>query len=299
MQSGMSNKAEAIANLIFDKNTVDLLIKNDLLPTTLVYDENFNTGEGRETINASFNKTSKVTTIGPRFMSILSNNNVEYRKQAIRKLIHEKLHDKLHSDGNEHFIKDIESIYDEFCKYLDDAEFSKPILEKYLKKAKLNKSLDEYYDNFKKYKYLSKQNKDVALEEFLVDSLTSVELANYLNNITGLSKVNMKKLKRDNLLNKIMRVLAKLMGINIKNNSLYAQEFEAIRNAIDSTAEITEEINNKKKTWKIPSLFYLLFCFCFFCLGFGFSLQNRQSTLTVIYRLCTCSQGKRNKQQNE
>ena len=247
MQSGMSNKAEAIANLIFDKNTVDLLIKNDLLPTTLVYDENFNTGEGRETINASFNKSNKVTTIGPRFMSILSNNNVEYRKQAIRKLIHEKLHDKLHSDGNEHFIKDIESIYDEFCKYLDDAEFSKPILEKYLKKAKLNKSLDEYYDNFKKYKYLSKQNKDVALEEFLVDCLTSVELANYLNNITGLSKVNMKKLKRDSLLNKIMRVLAKLMGINIKNNSLYAQEFEAIRNAIDSTAEITEEIDNKNE----------------------------------------------------
>ena len=247
MQSGISNKAEAIANLIFDKNTVDLLTKNDLLPTTLVYDENFNTGEGRETINASFNKSNKVTTIGPRFMSILSNNNVEYRKQAIRKLIHEKLHDKLHSDGNEHFIKDIESIYDEFCKYLDDAEFSKPILEKYLKKAKLNKSLDEYYDNFKKYKYLSKQNKDVALEEFLVDSLTSVELANYLNNITGLSKVNMKKLKRDSLLNKIMRVLAKLMGINIKNNSLYAQEFEAIRNAIDSTIEITEEIDNKNE----------------------------------------------------
>ena len=247
MQSGMSNKAEAIANLIFDKNTVYLLIKNDLLPTTLVYDENFNTGEGRETINASFNKSNKVTTIGPRFMSILSNNNVEYRKQAIRKLIHEKLHDKLHSDGNEHFIKDIESIYDEFCKYLDDAEFSKPILEKYLKKAKLNKSLDEYYDNFKKYKYLSKQNKDVALEEFLVDSLTSVELANYLNNITGLSKVNMKKLKRDSLLNKIMRVLAKLIGIKINNDSLYAQEFEAIRNAIDTTAEITEEIDNKNE----------------------------------------------------
>ena len=247
MQSGMSNKAEAIANLIFDKDVVDLLVKNDLLPTTLTYDENFNTGEGRETINASFNKSSKITTIGPRFMSILSNNNVEYRKQAIRKLIHEKLHDKLHSDGNEHFIKDIESIYDEFCKYLDDAEFSKPILEKYLKKAKLNKSLDDYYDNFKKYKYLSKQNKDIALEEFLVDSLTSVELANYLNNITGLSKVNMRKLKRDSLLNKIMRVLAKLMGINIKNDSLYAQEFEAIRNAINSTAEITEEIDNKNE----------------------------------------------------
>lgn len=247
MQSSMSDKARAIANLIFDNDTVDLLVKNDLLPTSLVYDENFNTGEGRETINASFNNTSKITTIGPRFMSILSSNNVEYRKQAIRKLIHEKLHDKLHSNGNEHFIKDIESIYDEFCKYLDDAEFSKPILEKYLKKTKLNKSLDEYYNNFKKYKYLSKQNKDIALEEFLVDSLTSVELANYLNNITGLSKINMREKKRDTLLNKIMRVLAKLMGINIKNDSLYAQEFEAIRTAIDSTVENTEEVENKNE----------------------------------------------------
>ncbi len=290
MQSGMSNKAEAIANLIFDKDVVDLLVKNDLLPTTLVYDETFN--DKNDAKNASFNKTTGITTIGPKFISILSDNNLEYRKQAIRKLIHEKLHNILHSDGNEHFIKDIESIYDEFCKYLDDAEFSKPILDKYLKKIKLNKSLDEYYNGFKKYKYLSKQentsdlikyletlkkeelykyvdtfkiidkkfidnnsleelakyiNKLKSIEEFLVDSLTSVELANYLNNITGLSKVNMRKLKRDTLLNKIMRLLAKLMRINIKNDSLYAQEFEAIRNAIDSTAEITEEIDNKNK----------------------------------------------------
>lgn len=290
MQSGMSNKAEAIANLIFDKDVVDLLVKNDLLPTTLVYDETFN--DKNDAKNASFNKTTGITTIGPKFISILSDNNLEYRKQAIRKLIHEKLHNILHSDGNEHFIKDIESIYDEFCKYLDDAEFSKPILDKYLKKIKLNKSLDEYYNGFKKYKYLSKQentsdlikyletlkkeelykyvdtfkiidkkfvdnnsleelakyiNKLRSIEEFLVDSLTSVELANYLNNITGLSKVNMRKLKRDTLLNKIMRILAKLMGINIKNDSLYAQEFEAIRNAIDSTAEITEQIDNKNK----------------------------------------------------
>ena len=296
MQSGMSNKAEAIANLIFDKNTVNLLIENDLLPTTLVYDETFN--DKNDAKNASFNKITGITTIGPKFISILSDNNLEYRKQAIRKLIHEKLHDRLHSDGNEHFIKDIESIYDEFCKYLDDAEFSKPILEKYLKKIKLNKSLDEYYNGFKKYKYLSKQkntsdlikyletlkkeelykyvdtfkvidknfvdnntleelakyiNKLKSIEEFLVDSLTSIELANYLNNITGLSKVNMRKLKRDSLLNKIMRVLAKLIGINIKSDSLYAQEFEAIRKAIDSTAEITEEIDNKNEKLDIKN----------------------------------------------
>ncbi len=290
MQSGMSNKAEAIANLIFDKNTVDLLIKNDLLPTTLVYDKTFNNKNDAK--NASFNKTTGITTIGPKFISILSDNNVEYRKQAIRKLIHEKLHNVIHSNNNEHFLKDIESIYDEFCKYLDDDEFSKPILEKYLKKIKLNKSLDEYYNGFKKYKYLSKQkntsdlvkyletlkkeelykyvdsfkiidrnfidnntleelatyiNKLRSIEEFLIDSLTSVELANYLNNITGLSKINMREKKRDTLLNKIMRVLAKLMGININNDSLYAQEFEAIRNAIDSTAEITEKIDNKNE----------------------------------------------------
>ena len=128
---------------------------------------------------------------------------------------------------------------------MDNAELAKPALEKYLKKYKIDKSVDEFYDNFKKYKYLSKENEEVRLEEFLVDSLTSVELAEYLNSITGLSKVNMRERKRDTLLNKIMRLLAKIMGINIKNDSLYAQEFEALRKAMDSSAELTLQFENE------------------------------------------------------
>ena len=44
----------------------------------------------------------------------------------------------------------------------------------------------------------------------------------------------MRERKRDTLLNKIMRLLAKIMGINIKDNSLYAQEFEVLRNAMNT-----------------------------------------------------------------
>ena len=296
MSSSRQDKAVGLVSLIFDNNVVDSLVKYDLLPHDLVFDSNFNTGEGREELNASFNKTTKVTTIGPRFMGFLSHHNEAYRKLAVRKLIHERLHDILHSNGNEHYIKDIESIYDEFCKYLDDAEFSKPILDRYLKKIKLNKSLDEYYNDFKKYKYLSKQkntsdlikyletlkkeelykyvdtfkiidrnfvdnntleelakyiNKLKSIEEFLVDTLTSVELANYLNNVTTLSKANMRERKRDTLLNKIMRLLAKIMGINIKDNSLYAQEFEALRNAMN-----TEPIDIDKASTLKPDTSY-------------------------------------------
>ena len=170
---------------------------------------------------------------------MLNSTNDAYRKQAIRKLIHERLHDILHSNGNEHYINDIRSIYDAFVESLDNAETAKPILEKYLKKNNLNISLEDYYENFKKYKYLSKQTEEERLEEFLVDTLTSVELANYLNNVTSLSKVNMRERKRDTLLNKIMRLLAKIMGVNIKNDSLYAQEFEALRKAMNTTVEQT------------------------------------------------------------
>ena len=238
MSSSRTDKAAALARLIFDDDTVTTLSIYDLLPHNLVFDAAFNTGDNREKLNASFNTTTKVTTIGPKFMAMLSNPNEAYRKQAIRKLIHERLHDVIHSNGNEHYIKDIKSIYDTFVSYIDDENFSKPILEKYLKKINSNKNLDEFYDNFKKYKYLSKQTEEERLEEFLVDSLTSVELAEYLNNITGLSKINMRERKRDTLLNKIMKLLAKIMGINIKNDSLYAQEFEALRKAIDSTPEV-------------------------------------------------------------
>ena len=245
VSSTRSDKAEALAKLIFDDDTVATLNKYDLLPHNLVFDTNFNTGDGRANLNASFNKATKVTTIGPKFMAMLSSSNPAYRKQAIRKLIHERLHDILHSNDNEHYIQDIKNIYDTFVQHLDNPEVSKPILEEYLKKYKINKSVDDFYDNFKKYKYLSKENEEVRLEEFLVDSLTSVELAEYLNNITGLSKVNMRERKRDTLLNKIMRLLAKIMGINIKNDSLYAQEFEALRKAMDSSAELTLQFENE------------------------------------------------------
>ena len=234
MSSSRQDKAVGLANLIFDNDVVDSLVKYDLLPHNLVFDSNFNTGEGREELNASFNKTTKVTTIGPRFMGFLSHHNEAYRKLAVRKLIHERLHDILHSNGNEHYIQDIKSIYNAFVESLDNEEVAKPILDKYRKKLKLTKSLDDFYEDFKKYKYLSKEDEDVRLEEFLVDSLTSVELANYLNNVTTLSKINMRERKRDTLLNKIMRLLAKIMGINIKDNSLYAKEFEALRNAMNT-----------------------------------------------------------------
>lgn len=239
MSSSRTDKAAALARLIFDDDTVTTLSTYDLLPHNLVFDAAFNTGDGREKLNASFNKNTKVTTIGPRFLSMLSSTNDAYRKQAIRKLIHERLHDILHSNNNEHYINDIRSIYDAFAESLDNAEAAKPILEKYLKKNNLNISLDDYYENFKKYKYLSKQTEEERLEEFLVDTLTSVELANYLNNVTSLSKVNMRERKRDTLLNKIMRLLAKIMGVNIKSDSLYAQEFEALRKAMDTTVEQT------------------------------------------------------------
>ena len=245
MSSSRTDKAAALARLVFDDNIVTTLSIYDLLPHNLVFDAAFNTGDNREKLNASFNTTTKVTTIGPKFMAMLSNPNEAYRKQAIRKLIHERLHDVIHSNGNEHYVKDIKAIYDTFVSYIDDENFSKPILEKYLKKINSNKYLDEFYDNFKKYKYLSKQTEEERLEEFLVDSLTSVELADFLNNITSLSKVNMREKKRDTLLNKIMRVLAKLMGINIKNDSLYAQEFETLRQAINSNAQLTLQFENE------------------------------------------------------
>lgn len=248
MSSSRTDKAAALARLVFDDDTVTTLSIYDLLPHNLVFDAAFNTGDGREKLNASFNTTTKVTTIGPKFMAMLSNPNEAYRKQAIRKLIHERLHDVIHSNGNEHYVKDIKSIYDTFVSYIDDENFSKPILEKYLKKINSNKYLDEFYDNFKKYKYLSKQTEEERLEEFLVDSLTSVELADFLNNVTVLSKVNMREKKRDTLLNKIMRVLAKLMGINIKNDSLYAQEFETLRQAINSNAQLTIQFEDETTT---------------------------------------------------
>ena len=225
--SSIKNKGEAIAKLIFDDETMKPLIKLGLLPSNIVYDKDFNSGANRAGINASTAISGTEfgrVKFGPKLLRMLSSPDEFNRKQAIRKLIHERLHAVLHTPGNERYLDDIKEIYNEFIKYNED---------------------NNAEPTYRKYEF--EGNPD-AIEEFLVESLTSVELANYLNGIQTTEKINMRVSKRDTLLNKIMRFLAKLMGVKINNQSLYAKEFEAFRNVMQTTPQQLKLFNAEEVT---------------------------------------------------
>lgn len=226
------NKAEQLARLVLSDSTVNTLVKNGLLPTNLSYEANL-------PVNARWYKNSREVHVGDKFVDLFTSDRVyningthtkkdSMRKQAIRKLIHERLHDIIHTKDNTKYVDRIEEIYNDFANALNSDEKAKQAFEKYLFKNK---------------------DKAEALEEFLVESLTSAELANYLNSVKvdGAYSVNGKQAKVS-LLQKIMNVLKKLLGINkIKDNSLYAKEWLALSDEIQSTPEQLERFDSKQE----------------------------------------------------
>ena len=192
-----------IAALVFNVNQLKALKDLELLPKNLIFDENFNKRQGYETINAEYNNKTKQITVGKRWLDMF--NNPTTRNQAIRKLIHEQLHYKL--SKSKEYVRSIQSIYDEFKEYLD----------------KNNVPKDAHIRN---YLFENESTQLRALEEFLVESLTSEELAKYLNSIE--TSVPTKRGAK-NLWQRILIALSDIFGWKVTKGSLYEKELNTIR----------------------------------------------------------------------
>ena len=198
-----SHVGNDIAALVFKDKQLKALKDLELLPKKLIFDENFNNQQGYETINAEYNNKTKRITVGPRWLNLF--NNPTTRNQAIRKLIHEQLHYKL--SKNKGYVRSVQSIYDEFKEYLN----------------KNNVPKDAY---IRAYLFENESTQLRALEEFLVESLTSEELAKYLNSIE--TSVPTKRGAK-NLWQKILIALSDIFGWNVTKGSLYEKELNTIR----------------------------------------------------------------------
>lgn len=258
-----TNKGKAIAeavlgrkasNLRIGKELGDLLPKNvkinntilSLFPKNIIFVDKELSTPGSPT-NALSNSGSKPQTdkatgitiepgqvvVGREFMAMI-NGTIAEKQQAVRKLIHEQLHIIL---GNKNFInpdtkrnryiEQIESIFNKFKNVVGEND---PIFSKYLF------SEDEYQTNGK--------INDAGLEEFLVETLTSEELARKLNEIPSdetFEDTNEKK----SLFQVIMEKLAKIFNWPIKKGSLYYEELQALRDVLSSTP--TTEATNKEQ----------------------------------------------------
>ncbi len=219
-----SHKGNDIAALIFNEKQLKAFKELQLLPENIIFDENFNNRQGYETINAEYNVKTRQITVGKRWLDMFTNPTT--RNQAIRKLIHEQLHYKL--GRNKGYVRSVQSIYDEFKEYLDKNNVPKDT-------------------HIRAYLFEDKRTQLEALEEFLVESLTSNELAQYLNNIQ--TEVPTKRGAK-NLWQKIMQVLSDIFGWGINKGSLYEKELNTIRNLkLDSSATetSTEEIKTEQE----------------------------------------------------
>jgi len=226
-----------LAKLILGKKVKNLKIDNkifDLFPQNIKFvNENIgafadvNVGNDYTIVNNNENikLAPGQVVVGKEWLDLL-NGSITQKKEAVRKLVHERLHLVLHSDGNNKYVEQIREIFDEF------------------KEKNTNENLNVYYylDNQDKYYKNGKLN-EAGLEEFLVETLTSKELADGLNSIQSEDIINNKKVKKS-LLQKIMERLAKIFGWNIEAGSLYEKEFKLLG---DIMSESTEDTNSNKQ----------------------------------------------------
>lgn len=214
------HQGNAIATMILG-NSVKNLLKPingySILPKTIIFDKHLNSRPGYEKTNALYNVTKDTITVGTKWLDML--RNPDTKQQALRKLIHEQLHRILAQDGNAKYIEQVRTIRDEFIE------------------ANKRDGLEEGV-GIRRYEKIDK-NDAIALEEFLVESLTSKELIDRLNAIDA--KVD-KGSKKKSLFQKIVDTLCKMFGWDVRKGSLYEKEIIALGDIINTTKkEVAKE----------------------------------------------------------
>lgn len=214
------HQGNAIATMILG-NSVKNLLKPingySILPKTIIFDKDLNSRTGYERTNALYNVTKDTITVGTKWLDML--RNPDTKQEALRKLVHEQLHRILAQDGNTKYIEQVRAIRDEFIE------------------ANKRDGLEEG-KGIRRYEKIDK-NDAIALEEFLVESLTSKELIDRLNAIDA--KVD-KGSKKKSLFQKIVNVLCNIFGWDVRKGSLYEKEIVALGDILNTTKkEVAKE----------------------------------------------------------
>lgn len=216
-----TNKGLSIAELYFDKNTLNILESLNILPKNIIFDSEYNNKPGNENYNAEVNPRTGEVTVGQKWVDMFNNNKT--RSESIRKLIHEQLHYKLHNKRG--YVRSAKEIYNEFKEALDNEG------------VPLDGHMRAYL-----FEHLSE---DEALEEFLVETLTSQELADKLNSIDA-KDYNKKSSK--NLLQKILELMSKVFGWGVRKGSLYEKELYTLREKFKDVTEDKASTEESSKT---------------------------------------------------
>ena len=250
---------KAILNRIADSNsslyqlTKDNALIRQLLHKNIIFVENFNGAtykQGNETVtvpndayaayipsDTEFTINDKKVNVkegdivvGDRFMELLDGNSGDII-DALHHILHENVHAliednrKNNKDLYEKHRKELEELWDEYSEVNPNSDFSR-------------------------------QNIGDDLEEFIVESLTNIDLIKELNSIKAKNPLNNERKPKSllgKILDKIINWLADILGNDFKINkdSLFSKEYAIFEEAIinnkkDNTKNKKKKENNKK-----------------------------------------------------
>lgn len=250
---------KAILNRIADSNsslyqlTKDNALIRQLLHKNIIFVENFNGAtykQGNETVTVpndayaayipsdteftindkKINVKEGDIVVGDRFMELLDGNSGDII-DALHHILHENVHAliednrKNNKDLYEKHRKELEELWDEYSEANPNSDFSR-------------------------------QNIGDDLEEFIVESLTNIDLIKELNSIKAKSPLNNERKPKSllgKILDKIINWLADILGNDFKINkdSLFSKEYAIFEEAIinnkkDNTKNKNKKENNKK-----------------------------------------------------
>lgn len=208
-----------------DENVIKSFKDLGILPKNIIFDANFNAqGSPTETLNARVNRNTGQVTIGQQWLDLFNNSST--RGRAIRILIHEQLHNKL--TKNRGYVRSAREIYDEFKSALEN--------------GKINGDRNaEELAHLREYLFENARSEEEALEEFLVESLTNEELARALNDIDAVAPSK----KGKNLFQKILELMSKVFGWDVRKGSLYEKELKTLRNLGKNTNKSGKTSSNQ------------------------------------------------------
>lgn len=284
--NSIANKGEAIADYILSDKSKESLSKIVKLKkyngvTDAIFPENFifdddkiqkfrESDEANKNALAYYDSENEEIVVGNDWLSRTVDANTA-GDDAVRVLIHEKLHSQINNSRNpKQFREKLRTIYDDFVKAIDadlanlnDSTFDE-INARFDNKAANIDTLRDYLTHIKEYQFEKFSTRpDTQLEEFIVESLTSKGLMDYLNSV----KVEGEhKAKTNSLWAMIMEFISRLFGIEIRDESLRAKEFnvladkfkenkvahktkvkEETKTPVEGTLEFNDEIKSEEK----------------------------------------------------
>lgn len=263
----IANKGEAIADYILSDKSKESLSKIVKLKkyngvTDAIFPENFifdddkiqkfrESDEANKNALAYYDSENEEIVVGNDWLSRTVDANTA-GNDAVRVLIHEKLHSKINNSRNpKQFREKLRTIYDDFVKAIDadlanlnDSTFDE-INGRFDNKAANIDALRSYLTHIKEYQFEKFSTRpDTQLEEFIVESLTSKGLMDYLNSVRVEGE---HKGKTSSLWQKIMEFISRLFGIEIRDESLRAKEFNILANKFKEN-KVTPKTEVKEET---------------------------------------------------